>query len=184
MGASFIKGAPHHFHVQLEYDRRPFVRNLVLMIPSTMVLMSFLWVVMPTDPAWMAILASIIGVAVIIFGVSPLLTYHELTEDALVLRQGWYFQLRIPLDQITSASHLERGARKVGVSFQVIGSRLSVTTRRTDLMELVLDRGIRAVWAWGKRIDRVAFDTMDNERALREIRDRSLSPVRSNGAER
>lgn len=150
------------------YSRRSFVQNAVFIgavLPVTLAIL----VMVDADLAYISIIVALEVLAFVVMGISPLLTAHELCDDALVLRQGWYFRSRVPLNEISSANAVERGPARTGVFFRLTSSTLYVTSRHTDLIELRLKRKRPFGLALGKRADRVVFDVEDTASMLRAL---------------
>jgi membrane protein YdbS with pleckstrin-like domain len=162
------------------YSKQAFLPNLLLLLALTVIAL-LLTSSTSVDPALGAAVMLLLLAAVLVLGVSPILTSHELLDDALVLRQGWYFRAVIPLSNILGADLVEFGPRKVGVSFRLAGPVVSVTTRKHNVIELTLRRPQSFAWAMGKRADHVIFDAVDDRRLLENLR-RSFSPVEADGA--
>jgi hypothetical protein len=151
------------------YSKRAFLPNLVLYLFASL---SVLLIVLstPVDPLLGALIMLLLLSVTLLLGASPFLTDHELHDDRLVLRQGWYFRAVIPLDNIADARMVEAGPRKIGVSFRMNGPVIGVTTRKRQFIEIRLRTPQRFAWAWGKRADRVFFDTVDDQRLVERLR--------------
>ena len=167
--------------IPIPYSKQAFLPNLLLLIIVPMIVLTIM-LSTPVDPVLGASVIILLLLVLLVLGVSPFLTSHELHDDRLVLRQGWYFKAVIPLNNILEAEHLDNGPRKIGVSFRMAGPVVSVTTRKHDVIELRLRRQQTFVWALGKHADRVIFDAIDDRRLLKRLQDRSLSPVETDGA--
>lgn len=151
------------------YSKRAFLPNLVL-LAALLATASVLVLITPVDLFLGAAVLAVLVLALLVLGVSPYLTAHELSDDTLVLRQGWYFRAEIPRGNIKAAQVQERGPRKVGISFRMASPVVQVTTRRRGVIELELRRPQAFRWALGKRADRVVFDALDPDRLLARLR--------------
>jgi len=151
------------------YAKRAFVPNLALLLGLT-ALLSVVLLLTPSDPFLSALVLAAVAAALLVLGISPFLAAHELRDDVLVLRQGWYFRAEIPRTNIEAARRLERGPRKVGVSFRLAAPVVQVTTQRHGVIELQLRRPQTFRGALGKRADRVVFDALDADRLLARLR--------------
>lgn len=123
------------------------------------------------------------GAMLLILGISPLLTDHSIEGGKLVLRQGWYFQAEVSLNDIKSVSRVDRGPFRTGVFYKTSSSTIYITSRRTDLIELKLNRKNTFRSVLGKKADTILFDaerTGDLMTIL--IAGTSLPPVRTDGA--
>lgn len=160
----------------MKYDRGQFLLNLFLLLVALGLSVVVVVPILGVDIVLFSIL--LLGaIIVLVWGISPLTTDHQLDSQGITLRQGWYFKATIPLDLIEGVERVEKGPLRTGVFFKIIRSTLYVTTRRTDLIFLHLKREKRFSWALGKRTDKVIFDTKDNRRSIRLINDlRGLTP--------
>lgn len=151
------------------YSKQVFLPNLVLhlFVPTAALL---IMLGTPVDPVLGASVMILLLFVSLFLGVSPFLTDHELHDDRLVLRQGWYFKATIPLDNVVDARLVDAGPRKIGISFRMAGPVVGVTTRKRGLIELRLRTPQRFAWAWGKRADRVFFDAIDDARLVERLR--------------
>ncbi len=151
------------------YSRRSLAQNAIYIgaiIPVTLAL----FIMIEADLPYLLLIILLEAVMFTVMGISPLLTAHELVDGVLVLRQGWYFRARVPLDEIISVKRLNRGPKRTGVFFRLTGSTLHVTTRRDDLIEIELAGKRSFGWALGKRADRIIFDAEDSGALLAALK--------------
>ncbi|MDW5564327.1 MAG: hypothetical protein SA339_14020 [Methanomassiliicoccus sp.] len=159
------------------YSRRSFLQNAVLVAVAMPVTLA-LFVLMSAGTSYLVAIVLLETIVLVVLGISPLLTTHEVADDILVLRQGWYFRARIPLADIRSAERVESGPARTGVFFRLLHATLYVTSRRHDLIEIHLRSKRPFGFALGKRADRVVFDVEDPDALLRTLGTESLlSPV-------
>jgi hypothetical protein len=159
------------------YETRRFNMNLLLLI------VAFLGfgtpVLLIVTPGALALISFIVvaGTTVMVLGASPTLTSHSIEDDVLVLRQGWYFKARIPLEDIKKVGRIEKGPKKIGVFFQPFSGAVHVTSRSEGLVSLKLNGMRRFALVLGKKADRVVFDVIDTDRLVERLtpsnRDRS-----------
>ena len=165
-------------HLDIPYDRRPLLPTSLFFVFGIIVLNIVADSLLSFDLISAAIAALVSAVAIIVLAVSPLITSHSLGPEGLTLRQGWYFRAQVPLSAIKSVSEMEKGPLRTGVFFDIRGSSLYVTTRRTNLLVATLKEKQRFGLALGKRADRLVFDTVDKRRlfnALSEVGGITLS---------
>jgi len=163
------------------YSKRPFIVNMVLLLA---VLIAIIYLLLTIDSDLLMLMAIVIMgfVFLAVLGISPWFTDHELEDEALVLRQGWYFRARIPLSEIRTIERVPRGPSRTGVYFSLRAPTIYVTTRRKDLAEILLKDERSFIWALGKRADRIVFDAEELDALIRSIEGRlSLSPVQADG---
>jgi len=154
--------------VHLPYAKRAFVPNLAFLLIVICGTAGMLYIA-KADLVWSAVLICVELVALIVLGISPLTTEHCVINGTLSLRQGWYFKADIPLEQIKSASRIDKGPRRVGVFFKIREATLYVTTRRNDLIEIRLESERKFGWALGKRASTIVFDAEDVPRAIKAL---------------
>ena len=159
------------------YSRRAFMQNLAFvaaMVPATLALLALIG----AEAVYIAAIIVLEVIVLIIMGISPLLTSHEVGDGMLILRQGWYFRAEVPLKDIKSVSRIERGPARTGVFFRLLDTSLYITSRRDDLIEVRLRSKRPFGWALGKRADRVVFDAENASAKVRAIGDDgSFAPV-------
>ena len=160
----------------LRYRKTTFFPTLVLLSIALTFLNIFLGLTFfqEMEVLTVAIIASI--ALLLVLGISPFLTHHSIDDMDLQLRQGWYFKAIIPLTNIERAQVVERGPMRTGIFFEVTGRSLYVTTQRNDLILVTLRNPQRFGFAWGKRADKVYFDTLDKNLLLRRLADKFLIP--------
>jgi hypothetical protein len=81
-----------------------------------------------------AVMGAITGV----FGLSPALTEHQVGGRNLVLRHGWYFTAKVPLDNIRDVEETEEGIPGRGMSALLGGNRLYLANSRVGLVKIKL----------------------------------------------
>ncbi len=148
------------------YSKRPFVINLALLV---MVLLTIIYLLLTISADLLTLMVIVVmGFAfLLVLGISPLFTDHELEDGTLILRQGWYFRARIPLNEIKGVHPLPRGPSRTGVFFSLRTPTMYVTTRKRDLIEIVLRSERSFPWALGKKADHVVFDARDLDPLVR-----------------
>jgi len=163
------------------YSRRSLSLDFIVFAVSAAIILVLLFATSKLDILSIAVGAAVIVAALVILGVSPLLTTHEIAGDRLILRQGWYFKAEVPLRNIKKIEMVERGPFRTGVFFRLFQSTLFVTSKRHDLVAIELREKQRFGWALGKKADKILFDVLEPDRFLRivdELR-KSLSPVKT-----
>jgi hypothetical protein len=164
--------------IELRYNKGVFLPPLILLLVGMVVLNLFVSLSLGFDAVSTTTAVLISTVLVLVIGISPILTNHALTNNELVLRQGWYFRSIIPLDEIKSIIVLDRGPRRTGVFFDFKGTSLYVTTQRHNLIRLTLKNPRRFNWALGKKTDQVIFDSLDQRAFLKAMETKAeLTPA-------
>jgi len=114
-----------------------------------------------------------------LFGITPLLTYHEILDDQLFLRIGWIFRASIPLSKIERVERIERGPIRTGVFFRLSRPELFITSRRYNLIGIKLREKQRFPWALWKKADKIIFDVVDTNTLINLLETR-LKFIRAN----
>ncbi|MCQ5376329.1 MAG: hypothetical protein NO474_07015 [Methanomassiliicoccales archaeon] len=114
-----------------------------------------------------------------LFGITPLLTYHEILDDQLFLRIGWIFRASIPLSKIERVERIERGPIRTGVFFRLSRPELFITSRRYNLIGIKLREKQRFPWALWKKADKIIFDVVDTNTLVNLLETR-LKSIRAN----
>jgi hypothetical protein len=155
--------------IELRYNKGVFLAPLILLLVGMIFLNLFVSLSFGFDVVSTTMAALISTILVLVIGASPILTNHALTENDLVLRQGWYFRSIIPRDEILSINVLEKGPRRTGVFFDFRGTSLYVTTQRHNLIRLTLNHPRRFNWALWKKTDQIVFDSLDQRMFLKAM---------------
>ena len=95
---------------------------------------------------------------VILFGISPLMTSHELGPPGIVLRQGILFKIELKWDEISSVERQED--RGLGYGIMTIGRRslIPLTTQKHNLILIKLNQPIRFSSVLWKKADEIMID--------------------------
>ena len=135
-----------------------------------------------------ALFLALLALALLLFAISPLLTQHWLTRSRLILRQGWYFRIILPLSEIVSLVAADDAMPirpPLGIHRPLGQSTLYVTGGRTGLVVVNL-RSPRRFWSsFGLEASQIVFDVDDREGFLRAFGERRglLPPVQADRAD-
>jgi len=157
---------------KFSYDRRSFVLNLVLLLVLTSAVPLILILPIKVD-LWALLMIFALLSLLFILGISPLITSHEIDQERIILRQGFYFRGKIPLENICDIRRILSGPRRTGVFFRIMDSTLFVTSRSYDLIAITLKRPQRFGWALGKKAEKIIFDTTDNMRFINSLKNKT-----------
>jgi len=136
----------------------------------------------------LALFLAFLAGAAVLFAISPLLTQHWLTRSRLILRQGWYFQVSLPLSEIVSLTRAdETGPLRapLGLHRPLGQPTLYLTGGRTGLVLARLGRPRRFWSSFGLEATELVFDVEDREGFLRAVEERRglLAPVQADRAD-
>lgn len=155
--------------MQFEHDRRPAIVNLAIWIIAAVWLMVLLAFLPENRSLFIVIIGLMLAVAVLVIGVSPLLTRHEVVDGKVVIRQGWHSKMVIPLDQVKRLQRLERIEAKEGVLLDAFNRTLVMTDSKVNGIRLEIKEAVRVPAAFWKKVDVVIFDVKDPERFVTEV---------------
>lgn len=129
-----------------------------------------------------------LAVATVVFVVSPLLTTHWLTRSRLILRQGWYFRVTLPMSEIRSlvaADETSPLRAPLGIHRPLGQPTLYVTGGRTGLLIARLAEPRRFWSSFGLEATEIVFDVRDRDAFLRAYEERLglLPPVQADRAD-
>mgnify|MGYP000904959727 CR=1 FL=1 len=155
--------------MDFEHDRKPAFVNLAVWTVAAIwiiVLMAFL-------PSQRELFLLAVGgttvMALLVVGVSPLLTPHRIEDGVLIVRQGWHSKAVIPLPLITKVQLMERIEAKEGVLLDAFNRTLVMTDSKSNGIRIQLKEAIRFPWAFWKKADVVIFDVSDPQRFIAEV---------------
>jgi membrane protein YdbS with pleckstrin-like domain len=155
--------------MQFEHDRRPAIVNLIIWIIAAVWLMVILAYLPQESLLFIVIVGVILAIAVLVIGVSPLLTRHEVVDGNIVLRQGWHYKLVIPTNIVKRLQRLERIEAKEGVILDAFNRTLVMTDSKVNGIRLEIKEPLRVPAAFWKKVDMVIFDVTDPERFVAEV---------------
>lgn len=161
--------AIHLFPMKFEHDRRPAIINLVIWLLAAVWLIVLLAFLPEEQMLFVTIMGGVLALTILVIGVSPLLTSHEIADGKIVLRQGWHSRVVIPLDLIKSIQRLDRVEAKEGVLLDMFNRTLVMTDSRTNGVRLELRKAVRVPTAFWKKVDVVIFDVLDRDRFMAEV---------------
>ncbi len=130
----------------------------------------------------LAVFLAVLGLATVLFAISPLLTQHWLTRSRLILRQGWYFHVTLPMSEITSLAPVDDTSPfrvPLGIHRPLGQPTLYLTGGRTGLVLVRLNRPRRFWSSFGLEATEIVFDVSDRPAFLRAFEERRglLAPV-------
>jgi membrane protein YdbS with pleckstrin-like domain len=155
--------------MQFENDRRPAFINFVIWVIAAVWLMVLLAFLPEERLLFIAVMGVILTMTVLVIGVSPLLTKHEVSDGNIIIRQGWHSKLVIPLDQVKRLQRLDRIEAKEGVLLDAFNRTLVMTDSKANGIRLEMKDAVRVPAAFWKKVDVVIFDVTDPDRFVGEV---------------
>ena len=155
--------------MDFEHDRRPALVNLVIWILVAVWLLVLLSLLPEGRLLFLALVGVVLAITVLVIGVSPLLTRHEIADGRIVIRQGWHSRMVVPVDQVQRVQRLDRIEAKEGVLLDAFNRTLVLTDSKVNGMRLQLRNEVRVPSAFWKKVDVVIFDVDDPQRFIAEV---------------
>lgn len=164
---------------RFHYSKKSYILDLLIILFSEVLIFFLMLILIGIN--FVIFSATLVTEAVVLFlfGVTPLLTYHEILDDQLHLSVGWIFKANIPIANIEHIERIERGPVRTGVFFRLRRPELFITSRRYDLIGIKLIEKQRFPWALGKKADTIIFDVLDTDTLVNLLETR-LRTIRAN----
>lgn len=152
-----------------EHDRRPAMVNLAIWIVIAIWLLVLLFILPERPLLFMTAIAAILAITVLVIGVSPLLTPHEIADGVVHIRQGWHSHMDFKLDQVRNVQRLNVIKMKEGVLLDAFNRTLVLTGSKVNGVRIDLKYEMRVPSAFWKKVKVVIFDVDDPDRFIAEI---------------
>ena len=156
--------------VIIEYSRMRAGVEAALMAMIVAVAFILLITMGASDPAWLIALALILGAAIIVLGISPLLTTHDVFGNRLTLRRGWHMKVEIPLDAVISVDEAPTWGR-----IQKRRDALDLSGVKGPVIVIRTSRPLKIKAALYRHYTIFVIDAVDHEEMLDKLR--SLIPA-------
>jgi hypothetical protein len=130
---------------------------------------AFVWVMLlivfllPFDLIVTVVMGSAMTMFFLVLGVSPLLTKHSIEKNEIVLRQGWHFSVRIPINNVKTINPIDGAPKDRSLLISQTQGILNITASKSGLISLKLHRPQRFASVFWRRADEVIFDVTDTE---------------------
>ncbi|MBC7107885.1 MAG: hypothetical protein H5T41_03725 [Methanomassiliicoccales archaeon] len=162
----------HRFY----YSKKSHILDLLIILFAEVLILFLILVLVGIDFVILSAVLFLEAAVLFLFGVTPLLTYHEILDDQLFLRVGWIFRASIPIANIERVERIERGPIiRTGVFFRLSSPELFITSRGYDLIGIKLREKQRFPWALGKKADKIIFDVLDADTLINLLETRLKS---------
>jgi len=165
----------HRFY----YSKKSYMLDLLIMLFAEVLILLLIPVLIGVNLVVLSMILFLEVTILFLFGITPLLTYHEILDDQLFLRIGWIFRASIPLSKIERVERIERGPIRTGVFFRLSRPELFITSRRYNLIGIKLREKQRFPWALWKKADKIIFDVVDTNTLINLLETR-LKFIRAN----
>ncbi|MCX8013530.1 MAG: hypothetical protein N3A02_04470 [Rectinema sp.] len=164
---------------EFPYSRQSAYFDLIIILIIVFSLMAMTVDIFGIGSWTFMVLCLVCLIFLIIFGISLLLTSHEIIDNSLILKKGVVFRAKISLANIEQITLVEKGPSRRGIFFSIVRPELFVTSSRYNLIRLKLRKKQRFFWALGKKAEVVFFDVVDTEKLIQILRDR-VETIRAN----
>jgi membrane protein YdbS with pleckstrin-like domain len=155
--------------MDFEYDKGPAIVNLVIWLLAVVWLMVLLVLLRLDQLSFILLVGTVLAFAVIVVGISPLLTSHNVEEDRIVIRQGWHSRITVPKDQVKSVQRMDRIEIKEGVILDAFNRTLVMTGSKKNGVRIELKNEIRVPSTFWKKVGTVILDVNEPERFMAAI---------------
>jgi hypothetical protein len=153
------------------YGLNFFYLRALLLVALCAFILAFLATQTTTPSGWLGLIAGVLIVYLLIVGLSPLLTKHELLRSRVILRQGWYFRAVIPLDAADEIGPWD-AEPKYGLRITLARRTLYVVGSATELVSIRLQTPRRFSQVLFLTAREIVFDVDNRERFLAAVRGR------------
>jgi hypothetical protein len=132
-------------------------------------------------PGFFVVLAVIVlAIILTVLGVSPLLTAHEIRKNVLVLRQGWYFNMALRLENIAQAEEYDGKTYGLSIKYQRKTGRLYILAIDRRMVSIKLREAIETKVVLMKRVIReVVIDVNDPGAFIKAVNKRRADTYES-----
>ena len=154
-----------------DYDKKMFYFTTILLFSSLILTLFVMLVIVPVDITWISIITILFISILLVFGISPLLTKHQIAEDKIILRQGLYFKAVVPIKNVKDIGFTDINA-KIGIKFSLTKPILYVTTSKIGLISIKLKGQRRFGYAWWKSADEIIFNVDNPKRFIRLVEEK------------
>lgn len=117
---------------------------------------------------WLIIFIVLFILAIILVGISPMLTKHSINVNHLNLRQGLLFNAKIPWTKIESIDVVEFESWRYGVSASLFKARIFIATRKFNLISIKMRQKKRFKSVLWKLADEIIIDVNEPDMFISE----------------
>ena len=176
-----VREAPSIPVADFAYDRRWLLRSTLFLAAAVAWIMLMIVFLLPFDPVVTIVMGTALAVFLLVVGISPFLTEHSIEESGIVLRQGWHFSIRIPLENVKAINLIDDAPKDRSLLVSQTRGTLNITSSKVGLISLKLRRPQRFASVFWRRADDVVFDVTDRE-GFRQAFERAIVATRASPA--
>ena len=162
-----------------DYSRKWIVRSTLFLALAFVWVMLLIVFLLPFDPMVTIVMGAAMTVFFIVVGLSPFWTEHSIDDDLIVLRQGWHFSVRIPIENVKAINFVDGVPKHLGLFVAQTRGTLNITSSRIGLISLKLRRPQRFSSVFWRKADEIVFDVTDRE-GFRRAFEEELVATRAN----
>lgn len=156
------------------YGRSYFYMRAVLLLTLFSFVLGFLAIQTTTPGEWLGLVGGVFLVYLVFFGLSPLLTKHELLRSRIILRQGWYFRAVVPFEDVKEIVPWD-GEPKFGLRITLPRRTLFVVGSATRLVSIRLREPRRFPQVLFLKSREIVLDVDDRDRFLGAVGERQAA---------
>ena len=145
------------------YDRKWIVRSTLFLAVALVWVMLLIVFLLPFDLVTTVVMGLVVTVFFVVVGISPLWTEHSIEGDTIVLRQGWHFQMRVPLENVRAIELIDKVPKRLGIFTAHPRGTLNITSSNQGLVSLKLRRPQRFASLFWRSADVIVLDIKNRE---------------------
>jgi hypothetical protein len=145
------------------YNRKWLARTALFLAVAFVWIMLLIVFLLPFDLIVTLVMGSAMTLFFLELGVSPLLTKHSIEKIEIVLRQGWHFSVRIPINNVKTINPIDGAPKDRSLLISQTRGILNITASRSGLISLKLREPQRIASVFWRKADEIIFDVTDTE---------------------
>ncbi|MEM2899538.1 MAG: hypothetical protein QXT63_01995 [Thermoplasmata archaeon] len=135
--------------------------NYIRILALSVFTVSFaLFPILFNPPLWKLLIFEIIFLSIMllyisVMGVSPLLTCHEVLDEGIRLRYGWYFSAFVKYTNIAKVEHSDAIVPSYGVSIPMGHNKLFIVASKVGLVSIKLKESQKFKGVFNRKADEI-----------------------------
>ncbi len=155
------------------------MRSTLFLAVAVVWVMLIIVFLLPFDLTVAIVMGSALMMFFILIGVSPLLTEHSLDKREIILRQGWHFNVHIPLENVKAINFIDEAPKDHSLLISQTRGTLNITSSKRGLISLKLRKTQRFALVFWRKADEIVFDVLDRE-GFKQAFEKALVTTRAN----
>jgi hypothetical protein len=146
-----------------EYDRKWIARSTLFLAIAFVWVMFLIVFLLPFDLIVTVVMGSAMAVFFVVLGMSPFWTEHSIDGEGIILRQGWHFRIRVPLENVKAINFIDEVPKRLGIFVAQSRGTLNITSSNQGLVSLKLRRPQQFASVFWRKADMIVLDVKDRE---------------------